>query len=74
MFHETDILLSPVNLRTFSERKLWMPKRAVEYEPWRRMEADSPVQSEVIPGQSHTGRNLGAVELTVLRGKAVHDV
>lgn len=50
MFHGKEILLWPVCLRTRSERAVWIPKRAVEYEPWRRMDAERPVQSEVIPG------------------------
>lgn len=27
-----------------------MPNRAVEYVPWRRMDAERPVQSDGIPG------------------------
>jgi len=31
------------------DRAAWMPKRAVEYVPWRRMDAERPAHREGIP-------------------------
>lgn len=40
-----------------------MPNRAVEYVPWRRMDAERPVQSDGIPRGVVSERLGGVVEV-----------
>lgn len=78
IFSDMESFSCPLQTRALAERRLWMPNRAVEYVPWRMMDAERPVQSDGIPRGGMSGQQklgwafLGGGNFTVARCELIH--